>query len=126
MVFETEAALEYHTDKVHRKNNKYRGGRAQYDATGLLGVRVDEEEEDDEDEEEAEEIVVVPGFGTMNADAVRLVVQEMEDRGDFVPDEIYEALANARVKEPVKQEKRKGKIEIKDSIGRDFTRIVSY
>lgn len=128
IVFDTDAALEYHTDKVHRKNSKYRGGKAQYDATGLLGVRIDEddeEEEEDEDGEGPEEIVVIPGFGTMNADAVRMVVQELENRGEEVPEQIYEALAETRFKESNKESKqKKTKIEIKDTVGKNFTRIV--
>lgn len=44
IVFSTDKELEYHRDKVHRKN----ANKGKYDAGNLLGVRIHDDEDDDE------------------------------------------------------------------------------
>lgn len=124
IVFETEAELEYHTDKVHRKNSKYKGGRTQYNANNLLGVKLDEDNDHGEDEEEPEEVVDIPGVGQMSADALRMFIHETENRGEDVPDYFYEILSQAKPKAKPLPELKNGKAILKDSVGIDFSRIV--
>lgn len=44
VVFSSAKELEYHRDKVHRKN----ANKGKYDAGNLLGVRIHDDEDDDE------------------------------------------------------------------------------
>ena len=116
-VFETEAELEYHQDKYHRKVGRTKGGKNKINASNLLGCNnLDGHDESDSLQEN-------PLFEMIGVSPQEFVekIEEMIKAGFEVPPEITQSYSEIK-----SQLASKGKKTlIKDTIGKDLTWIVS-
>lgn len=119
IVFESEGALDYHMERNHRRGVKNKAGKRQFDATKLLGVKLDAIENEDFNDEEIE---VLEG---MDIEEMDETAKEMQRQGFPVPDMILQMIAKAKAKQKKDTKKlERNKIELRDNQGKDMTRIV--
>ena len=119
VVFDSEGALDYHLERNHRHGVKTKAGKSQFDATKLLGVKLDNIEEDDFNEDELEAIE------GMDIELLDQTAKEMQRQGVPVPELVLQVIAKAKAKQKKNNQLvTKTKIELRDNQGKDMTRIV--
>ena len=117
IVFESEGALDYHMERTHRHSVKTKAGKSQFDATKLLGVKLDAPEEDELDEDEQ---AAIEG---MDLELMEETAKEMKRQGVPVPELVLQIIKKAKSKKNNESNKVR-KIELRDNQGKDMTRIV--
>lgn len=116
--------MEHHLNVVHRRNGRItKGGKMQYDASGLLGFN-DEEDEKGEEEDPLE--FIAQGLNTDMSKIIEMV-EYMQQTGQPIPTEVVQVIQAHRWKEDQAKTKRMGfQVPVSnDNEGIDFTRIVN-
>lgn len=107
-------------ERNHRRGVKTKAGKSQFDATKLLGVKLDAIEEEDFNDEEIE------ALEGMDIEVLDETAKEMQRQGMSVPEMVLQVIAKAKAKHK-KDAKAlaRNKIELRDNQGKDMTRIVA-
>lgn len=117
VVFETEAALDYHIERVHRKATIRKGGKNVYDATGLLNFQYEDEDGENQPQEEF-----------LDFAAMGITLEDVRNSGMEVTPEViamFRFSEEQKKKQMSQKQKKKSKIASNDHFGRDFSEIVS-
>jgi hypothetical protein len=125
VVFETEGMLDHHVNVAHKKNGRItKGGKVQYDASGLLGFDNDEQEEP-EDEDDPDPLEIIAHGLNLDKQAMLDMVESLQQAGQYIQPEILQVVQAHKQYMRAKAHK-KGKKQITvDGEGFDFTSTVA-
>jgi hypothetical protein len=124
LVYQTQAELNLHMEKVHYRTGKSKNGKVKFNVTSLLGISCEEQTgSDEEDEEKTSEMEF---FEDWDYQSFMNLVETMRGQGheisDLQAEEMFENLRKTQEEKHIKKLQQKQKII--DHIGKDFTQVV--
>ena len=124
LVYQTQAELNLHMEKVHWRTGKSKNGKVKFNVTSLLGISC--EEQTGSDDEEDQKTSEMEFFEDWDYQSFMNLVETMRSQGNEITDEqaedMFENLRKNQEEKHIKKLQQKQKII--DHIGKDFTQVV--